>query len=123
MWKPTRKIQNKRGECYENHWVTTKKQYCTASRYAVKRGDDWLSCRFKAKDPLRVIPSCIIGSATAGGLSMAFNCTLRAPHGGIFVLPTIGNPLMYALAIFIGALVGCLVLSFLKKPLPENVEK
>lgn len=54
---------------------------------------------------------------------MAFNCTLRAPHGGIFVLPTIGNPLMYALAIFIGALVGCLVLSFLKKPLPENVEE
>ena len=76
-----------------------------------------------AKDPLRVIPSCIIGSATAGGLSMAFNCTLRAPHGGIFVLPTIGNPLMYALAIFIGALVGCLILSFLKKPLPENVEE
>ncbi len=78
---------------------------------------------FAAKDPLRVIPSCIIGSATAGGLSMAFNCTLRAPHGGIFVLPTIGNPLMYALAIFIGALVGCLVLSFLKKPLPENLEE
>ena len=78
---------------------------------------------FAAKDPLRVIPSCIIGSATAGGLSMAFNCTLRAPHGGIFVLPTLGNPLMYALAIFIGALVGCLVLSFLKKPLPENVEE
>lgn len=54
---------------------------------------------------------------------MAFNCTLRAPHGGIFVLPTIGNPLMYALAIFIGALVGCLILFFLKKPLPENVEE
>ena len=54
---------------------------------------------------------------------MAFNCTLRAPHGGIFVLPTIGNPLMYAIAIFIGALVGCLILSFLKKPLPENVEE
>ena len=46
---------------------------------------------------------------------MAFNCTLRAPHGGIFVLPTIGNPLMYALAIFIGALVGCLILSFFLK--------
>ena len=78
---------------------------------------------FAAKDPLRVIPSCIIGSATAGGLSMAFNCTLRAPHGGIFVLPTIGNPLMYAIAIFIGALVGCLILSFLKKPLPEKKKK
>lgn len=84
---------------------------------------DEIAIPLAAKDPLRVIPSCIIGSATAGGLSMAFNCTLRAPHGGIFVLPTIGNPLMYALAIFIGALVGCLVLSFLKKPLPENVEE
>lgn len=75
---------------------------------------------FAAKDPLRVIPSCIIGSAVAGGLSMFFGCTLRAPHGGIFVLPTIGNPLMYALAILIGSIVGCLVLSFLKKPLKEN---
>lgn len=72
---------------------------------------------FAAKDPLRVIPSCIVGSAVAGGLSMLFGCTLRAPHGGIFVLPTIGNPLMYALAILIGAIVGCVVLSFLKKPL------
>ncbi|MCD7949901.1 MAG: fructose-specific PTS transporter subunit EIIC [Erysipelotrichaceae bacterium] len=75
---------------------------------------------FAAKDPLRVIPSCIIGSGIAGGLSMFFGCTLRAPHGGIFVLPTIGNPLLYALAILIGAIAGCLVLSFLKKPLQEN---
>ena len=75
---------------------------------------------FAAKDPLRVIPSCILGSAIAGGVSMFFGCTLRAPHGGIFVLPTIGNPLMYALAILIGAFVGCLVLSFLKKPLKEK---
>ncbi|WP_027090039.1 PTS fructose transporter subunit IIABC [Thomasclavelia saccharogumia] len=75
---------------------------------------------FAAKDPLRVIPSCIIGSAIAGGLSMLFGCTLRAPHGGIFVLPTIGNPLMYALAIVLGAVAGCLVLSILKKPLKEN---
>lgn len=75
---------------------------------------------FAAKDPLRVIPSCIIGSAVAGGLSMLFGCTLRAPHGGIFVLPTIGNPLMYALAIVLGAIAGCLVLSILKKPLKEN---
>ena len=72
---------------------------------------------FAAKDPLRVIPSCIVGSAVAGALSMFFGCTLRAPHGGIFVLPTIGNPLMYALAILIGAIAGCLVLSILKKPL------
>lgn len=75
---------------------------------------------FAAKDPLRVIPSCIAGSAMAGALSMFFGCTLRAPHGGIFVLPTIGNPLMYAFAILIGAVVGCLILSVLKKPLKEN---
>ena len=54
---------------------------------------------FAAQDPLRVIPSCLIGSAIAGGLSMAFGCTLRAPHGGLFVLPTIGNPVMYLAAV------------------------
>lgn len=70
---------------------------------------------FAAQDPLRVIPSCIVGSALAGGLSMAFDCTLRAPHGGIFVLPTIGNPLMYLAAVVIGAVAGCLVLGALKK--------
>lgn len=74
---------------------------------------------FAASDPLRVLPSCIIGSATAGGLSMLFGCTLRAPHGGIFVLPTIGHPLLYALAILIGSVVGCLILAVLKKPLKE----
>ncbi|MBQ1876146.1 MAG: PTS sugar transporter subunit IIA [Selenomonas sp.] len=74
---------------------------------------------FAAGDPLRVIPACIAGSATAGALSMAFDCTLRAPHGGIFVVPTIGNPLMYLVAIFIGAIVGCAVLSVLKKPLKK----
>lgn len=72
---------------------------------------------FAAADPLRVIPSCIIGSATAGALSMAFNCTLRAPHGGIFVVPTIGNPLMYLLAILIGAAITMICLAVLKKPL------
>ncbi|MFR3758780.1 fructose-specific PTS transporter subunit EIIC, partial [Hungatella sp.] len=60
---------------------------------------------FAASDPLRVIPSCIIGSAVAGGLSMALNCTLRAPHGGIFVLPTIGNPFGYLAAVVIGSVV------------------
>lgn len=73
---------------------------------------------FAAQDPLRVIPSCVAGSAVAGGLSMFFNCTLRAPHGGIFVLPTIGNPLGYLAAVAIGSAVGCIVLSLLKK----NVE-
>ncbi len=75
---------------------------------------------FAAGDPLRVIPSCVAGSAVAGALSMAFDCTLRAPHGGIFVVPTIGNPVMYLVAIVIGAVVGCAVLSVLKKPLPKE---
>ena len=70
---------------------------------------------FAAQDPLRVIPSCLIGSAIAGGLSMAFGCTLRAPHGGIFVLPTIGNPLMYLAAVVVGAAAGCVILGMLKK--------
>lgn len=70
---------------------------------------------FAASDPLRVIPSCIIGSAVAGGLSMALNCTLRAPHGGIFVLPTIGNPFSYLAAVVIGSVVGCVILAALKK--------
>lgn len=70
---------------------------------------------FAAQDPLRVIPSCIAGSAVAGGLSMLLGCTLRAPHGGIFVLPTIGNPLGYLAAVAAGAFVGCVVLAALKK--------
>lgn len=74
---------------------------------------------FAAADPIRVLPACIIGSATAGALSMAFECTLRAPHGGIFVVPTIGNPMMYLAAIAIGSVVACLILAVLKKPLPQ----
>ena len=72
---------------------------------------------FAAADPIRVIPSMVAGSAIAGALSMAFDCTLRAPHGGIFVVPTIGNPLMYLAAIAVGSVVGCLILGVLKKPL------
>lgn len=75
---------------------------------------------FAASDPLRVISSCICGSAVAGGLSMFFGCTLRAPHGGIFVLPTIGNPAMYLVSILIGSLVGAVLLGFMKKPLPAS---
>lgn len=75
---------------------------------------------FAANDPLRVIPACVAGSAVAGGLSMVFGCTLRAPHGGIFVLPTIGNPMLYALAILAGSIVGCLILAVLKKPLERD---
>ena len=70
---------------------------------------------YAAADPARVIPSCMLGAATAGGLSMAFNCTLRAPHGGIFVFPVVGNPVMYVLALVIGSAVGMLMLALLKK--------
>lgn len=69
---------------------------------------------FAAKEPLKVIPACIVGSATAGALSMAFGAGLRAPHGGVFVIPIVSNPLMYLLAILIGSIVGMLVLGFLK---------
>ena len=71
---------------------------------------------YAASYPLQVIPSCIVGSAVAGGLSWLFNCTLMAPHGGIFVLPTIGNWLMYFVALAIGSVVGMLMLAVLKKP-------
>ena len=74
---------------------------------------------FAAADPLRVIPSCVIGSATAGGLSMFFDCTLRAPHGGIFVVPTIGNPLLYLVAIFAGAVLSAICLGIVKKKVAE----
>ncbi len=70
---------------------------------------------FAASDPLHVLPSCMIGSAVAGALSMVFNCTLMAPHGGIFVFPTVGNPLMYLVALAAGSAVGCVLLGVLKK--------
>lgn len=78
---------------------------------------------FAAADPLRVIPACVVGSAVTGALTMAFDCTLRAPHGGIFVVPTIGNPLMYLVSILVGAVVGCAILSILKKPLKNGEDK
>lgn len=74
---------------------------------------------FAASDPLHVLPACAVGSAVAGGLSMAFGCTLMAPHGGIFVVPTIGNPLMYLVALVIGAFIACGLLGLLKKKVSE----
>ena len=70
---------------------------------------------FAAADPVRVIPSCIVGSAVAGGISMAMGCTLRAPHGGIFVFPVVGNVGGYLLALVAGAVVGMILLGILKK--------
>ena len=70
---------------------------------------------FAASDPLRVIPSCVLGSGLAGALSMAMGCTLMAPHGGIFVFPVVGNALMYLAALVAGTLVSALVLGLLKR--------
>ncbi|MDD6989723.1 fructose-specific PTS transporter subunit EIIC [Ruminococcus sp.] len=72
---------------------------------------------YAASSPLKVIPSCAIGAAVAGGLSWLFGCTLMAPHGGIFVVATIGNPLLYLLALAIGSVVGMILLTILKKPI------
>lgn len=70
---------------------------------------------FAASDPLRVLPSCIVGSALAGALSMAFNCTLMAPHGGIFVFPVVGNAIMYLVALIAGTVASAFLLGLLKK--------
>ena len=72
---------------------------------------------FAASDPLKVIPACVIGSGIAGALSSFFGCTLNAPHGGIFVLPVIGQPLWYFVSLVVGSVVGAVILGFLKKPL------
>ena len=75
---------------------------------------------FAAADPLRVIPSCAIGAGIAGGLSMLFGCTLRAPHGGLWVTAIIGNPLYYLAALAAGSLVGMALLAILKKPVHDK---
>lgn len=75
---------------------------------------------YAAADPLRVIPSCMIGAGVAGGLSMAFNCTLMAPHGGIFVFAVVGNWPMYLLALAVGSVVSMLLLTLLKKKKTVN---
>lgn len=75
---------------------------------------------FAAADPIRVIPSCIIGAMISGGLSMAFNIELRAPHGGLFVLPIVNHPLLYLLTIIVGSVITAFILGFIKKPVNEE---
>ncbi len=75
---------------------------------------------YAASYPLKVIPSCLVGSAVAGGLSMFFNCTLMAPHGGVFVFAVVGNWPMYLLSLAIGSIIGMFMLAILKKPIKEN---
>ncbi len=70
---------------------------------------------FAAADPLHVPPACIVGSAAAGALSMAFGCTLMAPHGGIFVFPVVGNAVMYLVALVAGTVISAVLLGVLKK--------
>ena len=70
---------------------------------------------FAAADPLHVIPSCVIGSAVSGGLSMLFNCTLMAPHGGIFVFPVVGNPVLYLVSLIVGTVAAAIILGLSKK--------
>ena len=70
---------------------------------------------YAAADPLRVLPSCVIGAALSGALSMTFGCALRAPHGGIFVFPVVDHTLLYFVALAIGSVVGAVILSLLKK--------
>lgn len=74
---------------------------------------------YAAADPARVIPACFIGAAAAGGLSMAFGCTLRAPHGGIFVFPVVGNPVMYLVSLVVGSVIGMLLLGLFKKKITK----
>lgn len=74
---------------------------------------------YAAGDPLHVIPSCVVGSAAAGALSMAFQCTLMAPHGGIFVFPVVGNALMYVVALLVGSIIGAVMLGLLRKPVAK----
>ena len=75
---------------------------------------------FASADPIRVLPACVIGSAVSGALSMAFNCSLMAPHGGIFVLPLIGNPGWYTLALVVGSVIAAGIMAIFKKNVWEN---
>ena len=74
---------------------------------------------FASADPLRTIPAFVVGSAVTGALSMVFSCTLRAPHGGIFVIATIGHPILYLLSIAVGSVVSMAIMAILKNNLPE----
>ena len=78
---------------------------------------------FASADPLRTLPAFVVGSAVTGALSMIFNCTLMAPHGGIFVIATIGKPILYLLAIAIGSIISALIMAILKRNLPEYEKK
>ena len=77
---------------------------------------------YAAADPLRVLPSCVIGSAVAGALSMTFGCALRAPHGGIFVFPVVDHAALYCVALAVGSVLGAVILSLVKKTQPAEAK-
>ena len=77
---------------------------------------------YAAADPLRVLPSCVIGSAVAGALSMTFGCALRAPHGGIFVFPVVDHAVLYCVALAVGSVLGAVILSLVKKTQSAEVK-
>ena len=77
---------------------------------------------YAAADPLRVLPSCVVGSAVAGALSMTFGCALRAPHGGIFVFPVVDHTALYCVALAVGSVLGAVILSLVKKPQPAEAK-
>ncbi len=74
---------------------------------------------FAAADPLHVIPCTMVGAGVAGFLAALFKCTLMAPHGGVFVFATVGNPLMYIVAWLVGSIVTCFMLGLIKKPVVQ----
>lgn len=77
---------------------------------------------YAAADPLRVLPSCVVGSAVAGALSMTFGCALRAPHGGIFVFPVVDHAVLYCVALAVGSVLGAVILSLVKKTQPAEAK-
>ena len=77
---------------------------------------------YAAADPLRVLPSCVVGSAVAGALSMTFGCALRAPHGGIFVFPVVDHAALYCVALAVGSVLGAVILSLVKKTQPAEAK-
>ena len=76
---------------------------------------------FVLTDLLRVIPACMLGAGVAGACSMAFGCTLVAPHGGVFVFPVVGNALWYVVALVVGSLITAVVLGLLKRPVEQDL--
>lgn len=108
---------------FKNRWTADERKNATVNYVMGLSFVTEGAIPYAAGHPLQVIPSCIVGSACAGALSAVFGCTLMAPHGGIFVVATIGNPLLYFVALAAGSVIGMLMLALLKKPLDKEVKK